>query len=294
MSAGDTAPSGWRQLWRRPILHFFAIGAVLFGLNAWRHSTNLAPDDASISVDQPRLAALAGIWRGQFGRNPTPAELANVARTWALEEMRVREAKRLGLDRDDSVIRRRLAQKYDFLINNPSAIAAPTDAVLRQYLAAHQDRYGGPSRYSFEQVFFSSDRGPAKALAAAEAALKLPDPAKVGGDEFVGDAIQTDATEQEIRQDFGSNFASAMPKLKLGIWQGPVESGFGIHLVRITARKALAPPDFKAVREAVLADWMSDAANEAAARTAGEMEKRYHVQIDEAAVKAVVAAGGAR
>lgn len=278
----------WRGLWRHPVVHFLLIGAVLFGVNAWRSSSGPPTDDAAIQVDRPRLEALAGIWRAQFGRPPTETELTTVARAWAVEEMRVREARRLGLDKDDSVIRRRLAQKYEFLVNNPASLAPPSDATLRAYLAQHADRYAGPSRYSFVQIYFSSDRGRDKALAAAQAALR--DPAAARGDSFPGNPAERDATEAEIRQDFGSDFAAALPRLKVGAWDGPVESGFGFHLVKITARKALAPPEFSAVRGQVLADWLADAAQEAAARAGAELEKRYHVALDRQAVTAV--AGG--
>lgn len=292
MTVDTTRPATWRGLLMHPVTHFVLIGALLFGVNAWRHAGEQAPEDSAISVDQPRLQALAGIWRAQFGRAPTETELGTVARNWALEEMRVREAKRLGLDRDDSVIRRRLAQKYDFLINNPSALGQPSDAVLQTYLNAHADRYAGPSRYSFDQVYFSNDRGPSKALAAAQAALKDPDHAK--GDDFPGDVVEHDVTEQEVRQDFGANFAASLPRLKVGVWDGPVESGFGLHLVRITHKQALAAPVLKDVRGQVVADWMSDQAAAAAAKAAADLETHYQVSIDQAAIKSVAASGGAR
>ena len=285
-----TQPTGVGSLWKHPVLHFILIGAVLFGLNAWRNQGGQPQDDTVIAIDQPRLESLAGIWRAQFGRAPTKTELQTVAHAWAVEEMRVREAKRLGLDRDDSVIRRRLAQKYDFLINTSASLATPTDAVLRQYLNAHAERYAGPSRYSFDQVFFSNDRGAEKAFAATGAALKNPDAAK--GDAFPGAPVEKNATEAEIRQDFGSDFAAALPRLRPGVWEGPVESGFGFHLVRITERKALAPPDFAALRGQVLADWMADAAQDAAARAGADLEKRYRVTLDAQAVDLV--AGGGR
>ena len=280
--------TGLRRIWTHPVVHFLLIGAVLFGLNAWHGAGRVPADEAAITVDRPRLEALAGIWRAQFGRRPTEAELTTVARAWTLEEMRVREARRLGLDQDDSVIRRRLAQKYDFLINNPASLAPPSDATLRTYLSEHADRYAGPSRYSFVQLYFSADRGRDKALAAAQAALAHPATAK--GDAFPGNPVERNATEQEIRQDFGSNFSEALPRLRPGVWDGPVGSGFGFHLVKITARRALAPPDFAAVRGQVLADWMVDAAQAAAVRASADLEKRYHVSLDAKAVAAV--AGG--
>ncbi len=288
MTGATVPPSGLRRLWTHPVFHFLIIGAGLFALNAWHTSARPPADEAAITVDRPRLEALAGIWKAQFGRRPTEAELTTVARAWTVEEMRVREARRLGLDQDDSVIRRRLAQKYDFLVNNPASLSPPSDATLRTYLAAHADRYAGPSRYSFVQLYFSSDRGRDKALAAAQAALANPAAAKA--DAFPGNPIERNATEAEIRQDFGSNFAQALPRLRPGVWDGPVESGFGFHLVKITARRALAPPDFATVRGQVLADWMVDAAQAAAVRAGADLEHRYRVSLDAKAVAAV--AGG--
>ena len=276
----------WRGLRKHPVVHFALIGCVLFGLNALRQGNGPPDDEAAIQIDRPRLEALAGIWKAQFGRRPTETELTTVARTWAVEEMRVREARRMGLDRDDSVIRRRLAQKYEFLVNNPANLATPPDDVLRKYLTDHADRYAGPSRYSFEQVFFSNDRGQKAAFTAAQGALAHPDPLK--GDAFPGAPVERDATEEEVRQDFGSNFASALPRLKPGVWEGPVESGFGFHLVKVTAKKALAPPKFGEVRGQVLADWLADASQEASIKAGADLEKRYRVSLDAKAVRVVV------
>ena len=276
----------WRGLRQHPVVHFMLIGLVLFGLNALRQGNGPPDDEAAIQIDRPRLEALAGIWKAQFGRRPTETELTTVARTWAVEEMRVREARRMGLDRDDSVIRRRLAQKYEFLVNNPANLVTPSDDVLRKYLAEHGDRYAGPSRYSFQQVFFSSDRGQKAAFNAAQAALAHPDPAK--GDAFPGPPVEHNATEEEVRQDFGSNFASALPRLRPGVWEGPVESGFGFHLVKVTAKNALAPPKFGEVRGQVLADWLADASQEASVKAGADLERRYHVSLDAKAVRIVV------
>jgi peptidyl-prolyl cis-trans isomerase C len=282
---GETPTPARHRWWKHPVAHFLLIGAALFALNALRQSGGPPADEAAISVDRPRLEALAGIWRAQFGRPPTEAELTTVARSWAQEEMQVREARRMGLDRDDSVIRRRLAQKYEFLVNNPASLAPPSDDTLRRYLAQHSDRYAGPSRYSFAQVYFSADRGREKAFKAAEAAMR--DPASARGDAFPGNASERNATEQEIRQDYGANFVAALPRLRPGVWEGPVESGFGFHLVKVTARKALAPPEFAAVRGQVLADWLADTAEAAAARAADDLAKRYRVSLDAAAIRQV-------
>ena len=276
----------WRSLRTHPIVHFALIGCVLFGLNALRQGNGPPDDEAAIQIDRPRLEALAGIWKAQFGRPPTEAELTTVARTWAVEEMRVREARRMGLDRDDSVIRRRLAQKYEFLVNNPANLATPPDDVLRKYLADHADRYAGPSRYSFEQVFFSSDRGQKAAFSAAQGAVAHPEAAK--GDAVPGAPVEHNATEEEVRQDFGSNFASALPRLRPGVWEGPVESGFGFHLVKITAKRALAPPRFEDVRGQVLADWLADAAQQAAQKAGADLERRYRVSLDARVLRGVV------
>jgi len=288
MTSTAVPPERGRGIWTHPVLHFLVIGAVLFGVNAWHQAGRSPADEAAITVDRPRLEALAGLWKAQFGRPPTEAELTTVARAWTIEEMRVREARRLGLDRDDSVIRRRLAQKYEFLVNNPASLVPPSDATLRGYLASHPDRYAGPSRYSFTQIYFSFDRGRDKALAEAQAALGHPTAAKA--DAFPGNPVERNATEQEVRQDFGSNFAEALSRLRPGVWDGPVESGFGFHLVKITARRALVPPDFAALRGQVLADWLVDAAQTASVRAGADLERRYRVSLDPKAVAAV--AGG--
>lgn len=275
---------------KHPVLHFFVIGALLFGVNALRRPNEPAGDARVVAVDQAQLQALAGIWRAQFGRPPTSAELQTVARAWAEEEMRVREAERLGLDKDDSVIRRRLAQKFDFVVNNPSSVPEPSEGQLKAYYEAHKARYAQATRFTFRDVFFSLDRGAARALDAAKAALSSGAPA--GGDSFPDQAVRDKASPEDLRRDFGLNFASALPKLRPGVWEGPVESGFGYHLVKVTARSAPIYPPFASVRGQVTADWLADQTASASAKAIADLHARYQVKIDDAAIARI--ASGAR
>jgi len=285
-------------LLRQPLVQFVLIGALIFA--AWKVANpeaDAAPTE--IHVGASELKWLHDTWIGQFGHPPAATEMASAVRGYVDEEMRYREGLALGLDADDTIVRRRLAQKYDFMLGAQAADMIPTDAQLSAFLARHAERYRLPARTSFCQVWFGDQAAGFAAAKAALAGLSLaavrdPDARLAGQGGLPFDRCYPAAVPVDVSRDFGVNFATVVDRrLPVGAWQGPVESGFGFHLVIVTRREPGAPATVATVRPLLEADWRAQAMADAKARQETDLRRRYHVTVDQAALKALVE-GGAR
>lgn len=252
---------------REPLVHFLAAGAALFALFAWQGEP-ADPASRTIDVSREDRARLALQYERTMQRPPTDAELDVLTEQFVREEVLYREALRLGLDRDDAVVRKRMANKMDFLAQSMAETAEPSDEVLAQWRADHPARFAPDARLSFDQRFFA-DR------AAAEAAL----PRLQGGGEVAGEAISLPASLDGAMRDrvadrFGEAFAGQLDAIAPGAgWRGPVASGFGWHVVRLRARETGEAQPLTEIREAVENDWR-------AATMAQRRDEAYHLLRD--------------
>ena len=175
------------------------------------------------------------------------------------EEILYREALKLGLDKDDTIIRRRLAQKMDFLAEDVASLREPAPGVLEAWYNQHQDQYAPPPLLTFHHLFFALDKRGADAKAQAQSALSgLSDKSSGGGDAFMFKNAYSEQSRDQVARVFGSTFATSLFKQTPGSWVGPVESGFGWHLVWIDALAKSPPPSFETVAQQVRSDWLSE------------------------------------
>jgi hypothetical protein len=264
-----------RRAAAEPLVQFLLIGAVLFvGLDAVR-----AFHRPTIRIEAHDLNQLAAYWEAQMQRPPNKAELAGIIHDRIDEELLAREAQRLGLGKDDMIIRRRLAQKMAFATEDVAAADEPSEAALRGYFAAHADRYAGAAHVSFRQVFFSGDRPHGQAREAARAALGLAgedhrDPA---GDPFFFPLAYDGVATRDLERDYGAAFVQALERAPVGEWSGPVISPYGWHLIEITARTPAPPADFDRVRDQVREAWLQERRAEANAAFMRKLRARYRV-----------------
>jgi hypothetical protein len=198
------------------------------------------------------------------------------------EEILYREALALGLDRDDVVVRRRMRQKLEFLAEDETAAEEADDSVLARHLAEHADAYRIEPRVALRQVFVSRDRRGVAARAHAEALLArlATDPTAEVGDPSLLPATLPLTPLGEVARAFGEAFADGVARLEPGRWSGPVESGFGLHLVLVEAREEGRMPALDEVRDAVRGDWLAARRREANERFYERLRARYEVTID--------------
>src|SRR5688572_8437295 len=175
-----------KKLIKEPLLHFLALGAVIFALNAWREKARLIETSAArIEVTAAVIDRLRAGYERQFGQTPDAEELRGLVEAHIREEVLCREALALGLDRDDTIVRRRLAQKMEFLTDDLASAAEPEDAVVREFFERNAVRYAKAGRVTFRHVYFSREKrgaGTAAAVTSALAALE-----KGASDEAFGD-----------------------------------------------------------------------------------------------------------
>ncbi|WP_158241490.1 peptidyl-prolyl cis-trans isomerase [Novosphingobium sp. TH158] len=267
-----------RAILREPLVHFLIAGLALFAWFAWR-GTEADPASRTISVDKALVTRLAANWQQTWQRPPGKAELDRLIEDHVREEIYYREALRLGLDRDDTVIRRRLRAKMEFLAQSQADALQPDEAELEAWLRANAARYAGDARLSFDQVYIATG-GEARAR---QVLARLNGGADWRGS---GDAISLPASLEaqpraRVAADFGEGFAEALAKAPGGAWQGPVQSGFGLHLVRLRGMAAGRLPPLADVRRQVENDWRAARAQELEQQAFAALRRDYTVRIDQ-------------
>ena len=271
------------RILREPLLHFLVLGALVFGA-----ARQFDGDSGRYRIDAgpAQRARIEATYRQQYGVSPTPAQLKYLLDQYVRSEILFREGLALGLDREDEIVRRRVVQKIEFLNEDTEAAETPSDAALQQFFAAHRNRYATPASVSFEQVYFSADRdGEAVAHTRAEGVLTLlqndsrdADPAVRSGDSFAGGTDFEAVNATDAASLFGdSQLSAALFTAPVGNWSGPFRSGYGWHLLRVSAREGSRPAAFEAVRNRVQSDFVADARerhNEAEFR---RLASKYHI-----------------
>jgi peptidyl-prolyl cis-trans isomerase C len=275
------------KLLREPLLHFLLIGAfiyVAYGLFA--EPTEEGQQD-TIVVSAGEIEWMRSNWEKRWNRAPTAKEMDGLVQQYIRETVLYREALTMGLNQHDQVIRRRLAQKLEFLATDLVSLAPATEDELQAYFTAHQDRYQQPSRYTFTQVFVDPDKRGDATLSDAEAIkaalIAKGDAIEDAGALGDGFMLQNDYPEQtplEIRKNFGSGFAESLLALLPGQWHGPVLSGYGVHLVYVSHVAEFPAPVFAEVRERVTQDWKSDKGEELNEKFYASLRARYTIVVE--------------
>jgi len=276
------------KLLKEPLLHFLMLGTVIFALNEWREKAQPAqPSTARIEVSGEVIERLRAAYERQFGKSPDAEEMREQVTAHIREEVLYREAVAMGLDRDDTIVRRRLAQKMEFLTNDIVAAAEPSDPAVREFFDKNPARYAKAGRMSFRHVYFSREKRGANAEAAAhEGLLAL---AKGASDETLGDPFLhgfefVEREQNDMIAAFGQEFVGQLTAQATGEWQGPLVSSYGVHLVRIEARTEPLMVKFDEVRDAVLRDFNEERRRNGNREIFEKLRERYDVAVDEVAL----------
>ena len=273
MTIKDTA----RRLLREPLVHFLIAGAFVFMLLSGR-----APDlgERRIVVDERVVAALVNRFQDSFRRLPTKDETDGLIRDWVQDQVYYREALNLGLDKDDEVIVRRLRRKMEAMAVAEAESRSPSDAELQALIDKDPARYTENPRTSFEQVYLGADT-PGNRQQAEAALARLRRGEAVTGLPLPLPGSFQDVSDDDISAQFGDEFAIALRNVAPGGWTGPLASGLGLHLVRVSARKAPQPPSLDKVRQRVENDWRATANARAREEAYARILKGYDVVIEQ-------------
>lgn len=275
-----------KRLLKEPLLHFLVLGALLFvgyGLMNRRD----APEAEGIVVAQGKIENLRASFIRVWQRPPSSIELDGLIQDYIREEVLAREAMGLGLDRDDTVIRRRLRQKMEFVAGDLAEQGEPGEAELEEFLAKHPDHFRTEPRFSFRQIYLSADRrgdslkqDAARLLAELNQAGAKADFQKLGDPTLLSTEL-ADVPAVEVTREFGGEFARQLAKIPTGRWHGPVASAYGVHMVWIEDRKDGRLPELAEVREQVVRELGDTRRREGNEQFYQDLLKRYAVTIEQ-------------
>ena len=245
---------------REPLVHFLVIGAALFLFFEWSGG---GPEGRRIVVRSGQIEYMIAGFSRTWQRPPTEQELKGLIDDYVREEIAYREAVATGLDQDDTIIRRRLRQKLEFLVEDAASAEPPTDAELQVWLDEHPDAFRSEARVAFRQVFVNRDRrGDATDADARRLLTRLQAAGPDADTAQLGDSLMLQrehelSRESDISRLFGEMFADQLMELEPGSWTGPVASGYGLHLVLVRAREESRLPGLPEVRPIVERELMS-------------------------------------
>jgi hypothetical protein len=287
---------------REPLLHVLLIGLALFAVFGVLNPPSGQRQDSNrivITVDDAAQIRIA--WMAQWRRPPTPDEMRSLLDGKIREEVLSREAVALGLDKDDTIVKRRLAQKMEFVMEDVSALREPADDELRRWFAQNPQRFALPGLVTFRHLYFSPDlRGDHARDDAGDALRKLAgkpeETPELDGlsDPFMFQDFYTERSPDQVAGIFGTAFAQALSGLKEQEWQGPIESGLGWHLVWVESRVPGRVPAFEEVEATVKSEWTDEQRGEAKRKMFDRMLARYQVVLPRATAAATPGAAVAR
>ncbi len=292
VSKADSDPgsrSFFSRLLREPVTHFFLLGILIFSLYGL-----VSPGGWSLGkknrviISEDFVEMLGQQHKKRTGRMPNPEEEKGLVDRYIREEVFYREGLKLGLNRGDSIIRRRIVQKMEFLFIGRGAVKEPSEADLAQYLEAHAESFKIPSGTSFTHIFFSREKRGERALQDAQAVLnKLKkesadvNQGRQWSDPFLLLYDFKYKSREDITGIFGAGFAKQVESLEKDTWSEPIPSIFGFHLVRVMSRKPAVMPQLNTVYKKILRAWVDEQQEKAVQEAFNRLRKRYEIIIEE-------------
>ena len=284
-SAGSRGRGSFRRrLLREPLVHFLVLGAALFAASRWIKPADRTPANRQIVITLDDLRQLQIGFAAQWQRAPTEPEMLSLIESRIRQEILYREGLAMGLDKDDEIVKRRMAQKMEFLAEDVSASHEPTAEELKAYFDKNPAMFSQPARITFRLLYFSPDkRGRNARSDANEALAKLAgrpaswEKAAALGDPFMFQDYMADRTPDQVAKDFGPPFAKALFAQKPGAWTGPIESGYGWHLVFVDTLIPERAAAFEEVEPDVKTAWLAARKAEAWDKAYKEMRARYEL-----------------
>ncbi len=271
-----------KKLLKEPFLHFMGIGAALFLLYGLVNDKTDSKN--TIIINDFDVSSIISKWEMQWKRPPTEKELQNLINLNIKQEIFYQEALKMNLDHNDEIIKRRLAQKMQFLSNDIAAMIEPTDEVLKKYFQKNKEKYLTPYSYSLYQITFSPDKRTDNFKDAQEILNQYPN-ASFEEMDGKGDSLPfsyyfTDINANELGLQLGSKFPEALQNAETGKWVGPIPSGFGYHLVYITNKTEPQLPSFESIKKAITRDFEYDNQKEIDEAIYQGLKKKYEIEID--------------
>jgi len=275
-----------KKIFKDPLFHFLIIGFAIFALYGVLNKDRASNNINVINVSNADIEQLKALWHKQWQRPPTKEELDGLVESHIREQVFYREALAMGLDKDDTIVRRRLMQKMEFLVADVSLPDEPDANALQEYYQNHLDRYREPARLSFSHIYFNVDQRGERAEQEAKAVLGSL--IKTGansnypadyGDRIMLQSTYANRTTEEIARDFGQQFVEQLISLPSKQWYGPLRSGYGLHLVYISDVEPSRVYELGEVKEQVKNDYLFDLRHQANKKVYEKLRERYEINV---------------
>jgi len=276
-----------RDLLKKPAVHVVFLGLIVAAAILLAKGPPVTDASKRVVITGADLLQQRAAFMRTWQREPTAEELRGALEKHIRQEVLYREALTRGYDRDDLVVRRAMQQKMEFLAASQAMQKPPTEEEIEAFFALRQERYRLPAVLSFSQIYLSADqRGAGVEQAAIDllAEVRSADPnpeALVSlGDPIMLDNFYAGQTERDVAAAFGELFAEALVRLPVGEWQGPVSSGYGLHLVKVIEREESRVPEWREVANRVISDVEFEAKAAARDQLYQEIAQNYEVYLD--------------
>ena len=281
----NAASSRLKAVLREPLLHFLLLGVVLFAAHSYlSRGRSGVESSGQITLTAEDLRQMEMYFESQWRRQPTADEFKGMLDDKVEEEILYREGLAMGLDRDDIIVKRRMAQKMRFLAEDVATAHEPTTGELRTWFVKNSQKFARPGRITFRHAYFSPDsRGQHAHDDAVDALAKVagePEDSKAAplhADRFMFQEYYRDRSSEQLAKELGPQFAQAIFALKPGAWRGPIESGYGWHLVFVESFTPIRVPAFEEVESDVKVAWLSDQKEDAWRKAYQKMRASYTV-----------------
>jgi len=271
-----------KQYFHEPLVHFIILGGLLFaGHSLWQ--SKLSKADYTITVSPDEMERQATIFASENRRQPTDEDLQALLFAYVEEQALMREATRLGLGGDDTIIRRRLAQKMRFMIEDIDAPQDPDDATLDAWFQDNIHKFIKPETRSFSHIYFSPEKHGEDMDKTVQTVMQSVDSTNWEslGDPFMLKRDFTRLSTIDVSRLFGADFAAGVFNASKDGWQGPIDSAFGRHLVRIDETTSKITPDLNDVRPQVISAWQDETQRSANADRLKTLIKKYKVVLED-------------
>lgn len=280
--------SRFKDIWREPLLHFLLIGTLLFLVFDLRQDEGGAAPNR-IQVDSGQMEQFVARFERTRLRPPTAEEFAGLIEGYVRDEVYYREALAMGLDQGDPVVRQRMRLKLEFLLDDLAAEEIPDDELLTAYMQRNPDKFRDESQHSFVHVYFNPDKHQDLSVALKKALTHLEDGTapETQGDRMFVEPVYEMFGQSEIARVFGVSFAEQLVELEPGGWAGPLYSGYGAHLVKVTAKEDERFPGLEEIREEVEREYMAERRQELKDATYQKLREGYEIIIESAATPQV-------
>lgn len=247
----------------QPVVQFMGIGLLMFLINTYvlQADNNGGEQEYEVYLNAGEVKSMQEVWTSKWQRPPTEVEMKGMVNQRVEESILFREAVKIGLDKNDDIIRQRLAQKLEFLSNDLARPDSATAKEVQEYFALNVKNYTTPQNITITQLFVDPKKHGAsleeeinirltklKGLDAASNTIRKY------GDQFLLQDYFPDKSQLELGKLFGREFAGNIFELETGKWLGPIASEYGAHLVYISNKNPAVIPELETVKELVIED----------------------------------------